>query len=75
MVEYEVRNDGGISKAHITRHSCQTPLVYVIISVVANHASSVPILCQFLSGSMSINLAFQLSDKTLKSSTCGHLTQ
>ena len=38
------------------------------MSMVANHAPSVPIRTQFLSGSMSVNLAFQLSDKTLKSS-------
>ena len=45
-----------------------TPLVYVITPMVANHAPSVPILSQFPSGSMSVNLAFQLSDKTVKSS-------
>ena len=42
------------------------------VSVVVNHAPFVPILFQFLSGSMSVNLAFQLSDKTLKS-FCFHL--
>ena len=36
--------------------------------MVANHAPSVPILSQLPSGSMSVNLAFQFSDKTLKSS-------
>ena len=42
-----------------------TPLVHVVMSMVANHAPSVPILIQFPSGSMSVNLVFQLSDKTL----------
>ena len=67
IVKYEVRVDGGLSKAHIARHSSPTPLFYVIISMVANHAPSMQILGQFPSGSMSVNLAFQSPDKTLKS--------
>ena len=66
MFECVLHDDGGLSKAHIARHSSPTLLVHVITSVVANHAPSVPILNQFPSGSMS--LLFQLSDKTLKSS-------
>ena len=38
------------------------------MSVVAIHASSVTILNQFPSGSIGINLDFELPDKTLKSS-------
>ena len=68
MFECVPRDDGGLSKAHIARYSSSLPLVYVIISMVANHAPSVPILSQFPSRYMSINLAFQLSNKTLKSS-------
>ena len=62
------RSPGFECALHIARHSSPPPLVHVIISVVANHAPSVPILARFLCGSMSINLAFQLNDKTLKSS-------
>ena len=68
MFKFVPRGDGGLSKAHIARHSSPTPLVHVIISMVANHAPSVPILTQFPRGSMSVNLACQLSKKTLKSS-------
>ena len=68
MLECVLHDDGGLSKAHIARHSSPTPLVYVITSMVANHASSVPILSRFQSGSMDVNLAFQLSDKILQSS-------
>ena len=69
MFKFVLCGDGGLSEAHVARHSSPIPLVYVIISMVANHAPSMPILNQFLDGSMSINLAFQLlSDKTLKSS-------
>ena len=63
--------NGGLSKAHIASHGSPIPLVYVIISMVTNYAPSVPILSQFLSGSMSVNLAFQLSGKTFKSSYIG----
>ena len=68
MFRFVVRDDCGLSKAHIARHRSPTSLVHVIVSMVANHAPSVPILIQFPSGSMSANLAFQLSDKTSKSS-------
>ena len=68
IFKFVLRNDGGLSKAHIARHSESTSLVHVIMSMVANHAPSVPILSQFPSSSMSINLAFQLFGKTLKSS-------
>ena len=68
MVEHELRDDGGLPKANIASHSSPTLLVYVITSMVANHVPSVPILTQFPSGSMSVNLDFQLSDKKLKSS-------
>ena len=68
MLECVLRDDCGLSKTHIARHSSPTPLVHVITPMVANHAPSVPILNQFPSGSISVNLAFQLSDKTLKSS-------
>ena len=68
MFKFALRDNGGLSKAHIARHSSPTPLVHVITSMVENRAPSVPILSQFPSGSMSVNLAFQLSDKTLKSS-------
>ena len=70
MFERVVRDDGGLPKANIASHSSPTLLVYVIASMVANHVPSVPILTQFPSGSMSVNLVFQLSDKTLKSSYC-----
>ena len=36
--------------------------------MITIHAPSVPILAQFPSGSTGVNLAFQLSDKTLKPS-------
>ena len=68
MLEFVLRDDGGLSKAHIARHSSPTPLVHVITSMVSKHAPSVTILNQFLSGSMSVNHALQLSDETLKSS-------
>ena len=68
MFKFVLRDDGELSKAHIARQSSPPPLVYVVTSMVANHAPSLPILTQFPSGSMSVNLAFQLSDKTLKSS-------
>ena len=68
MFERVVRDDGGLSKAHTARHSSPTPLDCVIMSVVAIHDPSVPVLTRFPSGSMSVNLAFRLSDKTLKSS-------
>ena len=68
MFKFVLRDDGGLSKAHSARHSSPTSLVYIITSVVANRVPSVLILIQFPSGSMSVNLAFQLSDKTLKSS-------
>ena len=69
MFKFVLRGDGGLSEAHIARHSSAIPLVYVIISMVANHAPSMPILSQLPSSSMSVNLAFQLlSNKTLKSS-------
>ena len=64
--EFVLHGDGGLSKAHIARHSSPLPLAHVITSMVANHAPSMPILSQFPSGSVSVNLAFQLSDKTLK---------
>ena len=68
MAEYELRDDGGLSKTHIARYSSPTLLVHVVMSMVAIHAPSGPIPNQFLSGSVSVNLDFQLSDKTLKSS-------
>ena len=68
MFERVVRVNDGFSKANTARHSSPTPLVCVIMSMVANHAPSVAILAQFPSGSMSVNLAFQLSDKTLTTS-------
>ena len=68
MVEYELRDNGRLLKAHIARYSRLTPLVHVTMSMVAIHAPSVRIPIQFPSGSASINLAFQLSNKTLKSS-------
>ena len=68
MFKFVLCNDDGLSKAHIARHSSPIALVHVIISMAANYAPSVPILTRFPSGSMSVNLAFQLSDKTLKSS-------
>ena len=43
-------------------------LLYVIMSMVANHAPFLPILTQFPSGSGGVNLACQLSNTTLKSS-------
>ena len=49
MFKFVLRDNGGLSKAHIARHSNQPPLVHV----VANHAPSVPILIQFPSGSSS----------------------
>ena len=67
MFKFVVRGDGGLSKAHIARHSSPTPLFCVFTSVVANRAPSVPILSQSPSGSISVNLTFQLSDKMLKS--------
>ena len=69
MVKCELRVDCGLSEAHIARHSSPTPLVYVIMPMVANHAIYFCAnLSQFPSGSVSVNLAFQLSDQTLKSS-------
>ena len=68
MFKFILRDDGWLSKAHIAKHSSPTPLVHVITSRVVNCAPSVSILSQFPSGSKSVNLAFQLSDKTLKSS-------
>ena len=68
MFKCVVRDEGELSNARIARRSRPTPPVYVITAMVVNHAPSVPILSQFLSGSMSVNLAFQLSDKTLKPS-------
>ena len=58
MFEFLLRDDGGLSKACIAKHSSPTPLVCVVMSMVANHAPSVPILSQFPSGFMSVNLAF-----------------
>ena len=64
LYKFVVCDDGGLSKAHVEIHNSPTPLVYIITSIVANHAPSVPILKQF----PSVNLAFQFSDKTLNSS-------
>ena len=65
MFKFVLRNDGRLSKAHLARHSSPTTLVYIIMSMVVIHAPFVSILSQFPSGSMSVNLAFHLSDKTL----------
>ena len=56
MFEFVLRDNGGLSKAHIARNSCPTPLVYVITTMVVNHAPAVLILTQFPSGSMGVNL-------------------
>ena len=68
VFKFVLGDDGGLSKAHIRRHSIPPPLVCVVTSMVANRAPPVPILSQFPIGFMSVNLAFQLSDTTLKSS-------
>ena len=66
MVEYVLRNNGGLSKARITRHSSSSPLFSDAVPMVQIHAPSLAILDQFLSGSTSVNLAFQLFNTALK---------
>ena len=61
--EYILRVDGGFSKDRTKDRSSAMPLVQVIMSTVTIHASSVPILNQFPSGSIDVNLGFWLSDK------------
>ena len=65
--KYAQRNDGGLSKIRFARRSILIPLGHVLPTVKI-HAPSFKIFNQFPSSSISINLAFQLSDKTLKSS-------
>ena len=40
VFKFVLREDGGLSKTHVARHTSPTLLVCIVISVVANHAPS-----------------------------------
>ena len=61
-----LRNNCELSKARTKDESSSTPLVWDIMLVVTIYAPSVPILNQFPSGSMDVNLTCQLPHRTLK---------